>query len=150
METGSYVLLLHLLADTTLELPGLGTASMPAGFYAYTDEAQAPESLTEKIKYHLSPDLPPYRHIDFLQSAAELEEIWLASGTESRAHAWADLLLSIPGGVNLVDGFGVSGCDCDTHLVYFDVRPTIEDFKVEARQRFPNDVIAKANVKDMR
>ncbi|RME40631.1 MAG: GIY-YIG nuclease family protein [Caldilineae bacterium] len=143
-QTGTYILLLHLPADTSLTFPHLGKFTLPAGFYAYVGSAFGPGGLPAAFKRHLTPPASPHTPIDHLQQVAALEEIWFAAGEENRQHVWADLLLAVPGGMNLIEGFGTDDCDCDSHLVYFDVRPDMEDFAVGVRYRFPAETIARA------
>jgi len=143
-RTGTYILLLHLPADVILTFPRLGKFTLPAGFYAYVGSAFGPGGLPAAFKHHLTPSASPRTPIEQLQQVAALEEIWFAAGEENRQHVWADLLLAVPGGMNLIDGFGADDCDCDSHLVYFDVRPDMEDFAVGARRRFPTELIARA------
>lgn len=147
MQTGTYILLLHLPADTELDIPGLGKIAFPAGFYAYADSAFGIYSLPRRIKSHLAEPTAPREHIDFLRQAARVAEIWMAPGSEPHEHDWVSLLLDIPGGIAIADGFGVDDCTCDSHLVYFDVRPSLEDFQIGARKLFPNEpiIIAKAD-----
>jgi hypothetical protein len=70
----------------------------------------------------------------------------LANATESRRDAWAELLVSVPGSIALVEEFGSPDeeGDIETYLYYFDVRPSLEDFVVGVRQVFPDDVVLRA------
>lgn len=147
-QTGTYVLLLHLPVDATCKIGELGEIDLPAGFYAYVGGAFGPGGLADQIKAYLSPVKTPHRHIDFLRQIANLDEVWLSIGPTTREHVWADLLMAIPGGVVLVEGFGALDCDCESHLVYFDVRPELEDFSVGAKSCFPNDLIIRAFARD--
>ncbi len=144
MQTGTYILLLHLPADAELNIPGLGKIAFPAGFYAYADSAFGIYTLPNRIKAHLAKPATPREHIDFLRQVASVAEIWLAPGDEPHTHDWVSLLLTIPGGITIADGFGVDNCTCDSHLVYFDVRPSLEDFQIGARKRFPAESIIVA------
>ncbi len=141
MQTGTYILLLHLPVDAELDIPDLDSTLFPAGFYAY---AAGAENLPERLKAHLTPPEQPAEHIDFLRRAASVSEIWLTMSATPHPHVWVDLLLAIPGAISIADGFGVSGCDCDSHLVYFDVRPQLDDFQIGARKLFPDEVIVIA------
>lgn len=147
-QTGTYVLLLHLPTEAEIKISDLGTVDFPAGFYGYVGGAFGPDGLAGQIKQFLTPTDLPYRHIDFLRREAELAEIWLAIGQTTREHVWADLLMAIPGAVVFTEGFGTLDCDCESHLVYFDVRPSPEDFEVGAKYRFPEDVIVSAFARD--
>jgi hypothetical protein len=44
----------------------------------------------------------------------------------------------------LVDGFGASDSSQDSHLIYFDIRPSLEDFVVGVRARFPEMKLLRA------
>lgn len=136
--------MLHLPVNKIARLGNLGRFDLPAGFYTYVEGAFGPGGLATQLKHHLSPPRTPTRHIDYLRRETNLEEIWLAAGPISREHHWADLLPAIPGGAVLVEGFGTQHCTCDSHLVYFDLRPTLEDFKVDAGRQFPDDIILRA------
>ncbi len=148
MQTGTYILLLHLPADAELDIPGLGETMFPAGFYAYADSAFGITQLPERIKTHLAEPTHPREHIDFLRKIAAVAEVWMAPGNEPHEHEWVSLLLAIPGAVAIADGFGVEDCACDSHLVYFDVRPHLEDFQIGARHLFPDEPIIRATIND--
>lgn len=143
-QTGSYILLIHLPFDTEINLPTLGEIGFPAGFYAYAASDFSEMGLSTRIKTYLSPTKHAIESIDYLLQNAKVEEVWMALGTEDRAHDWTSLLLEIPGAISIADGFGVSHCQCESHLVYFDVRPELEDFEIGAKRRFPNDILISA------
>lgn len=143
-ETGNYVLLLHLPADETLTIGKLGTFDFPAGWYTYVGSAFGPGGLAGRLKHHLRPTGRPHWHIDYLRQAAQLHEIWVSPGLASYEREWADLLLAIPGATVLIEGFGASDSDRETHLFYFDVRPSLEDFTVGVRARFPGVAVLRA------
>jgi hypothetical protein len=44
----------------------------------------------------------------------------------------------------VVDGFGASDTDKESHLIYFDIRPSLEDFAVGLRAQFPGTQILRA------
>ena len=135
--TGQYVLLLLLPDDETLTIGRLGTFDFPAGWYAYVGSAFGAGGLTGRLKYHLQPVERPHWHIDYLRQVAPLAEIWISPDTEKHEEAWVELMLAIPGATVLVDGFGASDSKMESHLIYFDVRPSLEDFVVGVRARFP-------------
>jgi hypothetical protein len=53
-------------------------------------------------------------------------------------------MLAIPGATVVVEGFGASDSDRESHLIYFDVRPSLEDFAVGVRARFPEAKVLRA------
>ena len=143
-ETGNYILLLHLPANESLTIGKLGDFDFPAGWYAYVGSAFGAGGLVGRLKHHLKPVEKPHWHIDYLRQAAQLREIWLSPGTEGREQAWVDLMLDIPGAMILVEGFGASDSVKESHLIYFDLRPSLEDFAVGVRARFPESQILRA------
>jgi Uri superfamily endonuclease len=147
-ETGNYVLLLHLPADATLTIGKLGTFDFPAGWYAYVGSAFGAGGLAGRLKHHLQPLERPHWHIDYLRQAAQVQEIWLSPDTKSHEREWADLVLAIPGAMILVEGFGASDSDRETHLFYFDVRPSLEDFTVGVHAQFPEAKVLRAFITD--
>jgi Uri superfamily endonuclease len=142
--TGTYVLLLHLPADETITVGRLGTFDFPAGWYTYIGSAFGSGGLLGRIKYHLQPVEKPHWHIDYLRQKAILKEIWLSPDSQRREQEWVDLMIAIPGAVALVEGFGASDSYHETHLFYFDLRPTLEDFVVGVRARFPEAKVIRA------
>jgi Uri superfamily endonuclease len=142
--TGQYVLLLLLPEDTTLTIGRLGTFDFPAGWYAYVGSAFGAGGLTGRLKHHLQPVERPHWHIDYFRQAAQLAEIWLSPDEEKHEQEWVELMLAIPGATVLVDGFGASDSSMDSHLIYFDVRPGLEDFAVGVRARFPQVTVLRA------
>lgn len=142
--TGTYVLLLHLDNDSTITVGRLGTFDFPAGWYTYVGSAFGAGGLLGRIKHHLQPTDRPHWHIDYLRQLAPVQEIWLSPDTERREADWVDLMVDIPGAMVLVEGFGASDTTKETHLFYFDVKPSLEDFAVGVRARFPHAPVLRA------
>ena len=147
-ETGNYVLLFHLPSDEKLTIGKLGTFDFPAGWYAYVGSAFGAGGLVGRLKHHLKPVERPHWHIDYLRQAAHLHEIWLAPYTEPHEEEWVDLMLAIPGATIAVEGFGASDSTRESHLIYFDVRPFLEDFAVGVRVRLPGSKVLRAYADD--
>ena len=142
--TGSYILLLYLPVDTTLTVGKLGIVDFPAGWYTYIGSAFGAGGLVSRIRHHLQASEKPHWHIDYLRQEAILQEIWLSPDTERREQAWVDLMLEIPGATILVEGFGASDSSQETHLLYFDLKPSLEDFAVGVRRHFREAKIIRA------
>ena len=96
-QPGTYILIYHLEGNQALSIPKLGMVDFPAGFYAYVGSAFGAQSLPEILKTHLAPTERQYRHIDYFQKIAQVEEVWFITASQNREVAWADLLLAIPG-----------------------------------------------------
>ena len=142
--TGTYILLLHLPVDTTLTVGKLGIVDFPAGWYTYIGSAFGAGGLVSRIRHHLQASEKPHWHIDYLRQETILQEIWLSPDTERREQAWVDLMLEIPGATILVEGFGASDSSQETHLLYFELKPSLEDFAVGVRRCFPEAKIIRA------
>jgi Uri superfamily endonuclease len=143
-DTGVYILLLYLPTVETLTVGKLGTFDFPAGWYAYVGSAFGAGGLIGRLKHHLKPVAHPHWHIDYLRQVAQVKEIWLSPSAERREQAWVDLMLAIPGAMVIVEGFGASDSVKESHLIYFEVRPSLEDFTVGVRSRFPEAQILRA------
>lgn len=146
--TGTYVLLLHLPTEKTITVGKLGVVDFPAGWYTYIGSAFGPGGLLARIKHHLQPAEKPHWHIDYLRREARLAEIWLSPDEVRREEDWVDLMIAVPGAVALVDGFGASDSRQSTHLYYFDLKPSLEDFAVGIRGRFPGAKVMRAYADD--
>ena len=142
--TGTYVLLLYLPEDKTLVVGKLGEFDFPAGWYTYVGSAFGSGGLMARIKHHLQPGESPHWHIDYLRREAQLKEVWLAPDGKPREETWVELMIDIPGATVLIEGFGASDSRQETHLFYFDVRPSLEDFAVGVRGRFPETKVLRA------
>lgn len=142
--TGTYALLLHLTENQTITVGKLGTFDFPAGWYTYVGSAFGAGGLVGRIKHHLQPTDHPHWHIDYLRRVTQVVEIWLAADTEKREEAWVDAMITVPGAVSLIEGFGSSDSSRETHLFYFDLRPSLEDFAVGLRARFPHTPVLRA------
>jgi Uri superfamily endonuclease len=130
--------------NETIQIGRLGTFHFPAGWYTYIGSAFGAGGLLGRIKHHLRVPEQPHWHIDYLRQHAQVVEIWLSPDTERREEDWVDMMLEIPGAVNLVEGFGASDTNKETHLFYFDVKPSLEDFVIGVRARFPETQILRA------
>jgi Uri superfamily endonuclease len=142
--TGTYILLLQLPFDTTITVGKLGIVDFPAGWYTYIGSAFGAGGLVGRLRHHLQPLENPHWHIDYLRQEAIVQEIWLSPDIERREQVWVDLMLEIPGATILVEGFGASDSSQDTHLLYFDLKPSLEDFAIGVRRRFPEAKIIRA------
>jgi len=146
--TGTYVLLLQLEEDATITVGRLGTFDFPAGWYTYVGSAFGAGGLLGRLKHHLQPAQKPHWHIDYLRQVAQVKEIWLSPDTERREDDWVDLMLDIPGAMALIEGFGASDTAKETHLFYFDLKPSLEDFTVGVHARFPGKQVLRAFAQD--
>ena len=142
--TGQYILLLHVGDDVDLTIGKLGTFEFPAGWYTYVGSAFGAGGLMGRLKHHLKPVERPHWHIDYFRQAAQIQEIWLAPDAEKHEEEWVELMLAVPGATILFDGFGASDSSQESHLIYFDVRPSLDDFAIGVRAQFPEIKVMRA------
>lgn len=145
-NTATYILVLHLPADALLSIASLGDIEFPGGFYAYVGTAANSDLLVDVLKRHLSPIQTPRNDIEGFQQMAQIVEIWLSAKQMPKRNDLVDLLLAMPGSMSLIEGFGGADIDSewDSYLIYFDVRPMLEDFSIGYKLQFPEDLIIRA------
>jgi Uri superfamily endonuclease len=103
----------------------LGEYDLGAGWYCYVGSAFGSGGLRGRLQHHLSPIAKPHWHIDYLRSAASIDKVWYLAGETRYEHQWADILQAQEGATIPVPRFGASDCQCQTHLIYFQHKPTI-------------------------
>jgi Uri superfamily endonuclease len=129
-DTGTYILILHLAASTTLTIGRLGTFTFAEGWYGYVGSAFGSGGLRGRLWHHLTPASRPHWHIDYLRQAARLIEIWYSSAPCE--HSWAATLRALPSASVPAARFGASDCRCEAHLFHFGARPALTAFQAVA------------------
>jgi sugar fermentation stimulation protein A len=111
-DRGSYIVILHLDRDQSINIGGLGDIFFRAGFYLYVGSAKG--GITQRIARHSGKRKRHFWHIDYLRQQATFHK-----GLPIRTN----LDLECPIAESLgriadwsVKGFGSSDCSCDTHL----------------------------------
>jgi Uri superfamily endonuclease len=123
------VLVLALDRDATLRIGRLGVVSLRAGFYAYVGSALGSGGIAARVGRHARGSTALHWHIDYLRRCASIREAWFATGRARPEHHWARALARMPRSMPTLAGFGSSDCRCASHLVYFDVSPTLDAFR---------------------
>lgn len=124
MTPGTYILLLRLPRETTVQIGRLGRHRFEKGYYAYAGSAQS--GLEGRIGRHLRSGKAKRWHIDYLREVTTVEGAWALPGAEQGECSLAAELLRMAGAQPGLRGFGSSDCRCRTHLVHFHDRPPIE------------------------
>lgn len=114
---GTYILELHLPQPADLPIGALGLWYFPVGFYFYVGSAWGAGGLAARVGRHLRGSGKRHWHIDFLRPHAFPIAVWAAPGRRCEC-VWAGALLQLPQASVIVPRFGVSDCDCATHLIY--------------------------------
>ncbi|QLH74155.1 MAG: GIY-YIG nuclease family protein [Methanomassiliicoccales archaeon] len=113
LHRGSYVLIIDLAQDTTLEIGSLGSCSFKAGLYAYVGSAQS--GLESRVGRHFSKKKKRHWHIDYLLEVAEPISAFLVEGPDNECEI-NGTIDRFNGSEVVCKGFGSSDCDCPAHL----------------------------------
>lgn len=116
-DPGTYVLVLELREEESLEIGGLGEHRFRPGRYLYVGSAFGPGGVAGRLRHHVRRTSRPHWHIDYLRARARLSEVWFRHDVAPREHDWAAALGGVPGASEPVEGFGASDCGCSSHLL---------------------------------
>lgn len=109
--TGSYVLIISLDRDATIEVGALGEVGFRAGAYAYVGSAMG--GLDARIARHLRDDRRLHWHVDYLLQHAEVVDVVRIESDERLECRIASALAER---LDVVESFGCSDCACASHL----------------------------------
>jgi len=135
LDSGSYMLILHLLEDITISVGSLGHVSLSHGFYIYVGSAK--KNLTKRMERHLRKRKKFFWHIDYLRDHAEACTALPIRSHTSLEHEVAFALSKIADWS--VPGFGASDCSCDTHLFAMHDNPAHSPEFIDVLQYFRID-----------
>jgi endonuclease-3 len=118
---GTYTLLVEVGSDAAVTVGALGERTLRAGRYAYVGSAFGPGGLSRVDRHRelaRGERSARHWHVDYLlgRPEATVARAVTSEGTDAecavaRAVADAD-------GIDRVDAFGASDCDCRSHLLY--------------------------------
>jgi Uri superfamily endonuclease len=135
---GTYALLLHANRNRTITVGALGELQVSSGTYVYVGSALGPGGLRARVERHVRGDGHRHWHVDYLRAVTELSAVWYTHSEQRRECMWASVLrrhseASIP-----LPGFGASDCECPTHLVALDMRPSLAEFRERMKAEGPD------------
>ncbi|NLN59604.1 MAG: DNA/RNA nuclease SfsA [Deltaproteobacteria bacterium] len=116
---GSYLLILNLASDRSIDVGRLGSIFFPAGYYIYVGSAQ--KNLSQRVNRHLRRKKKPFWHIDYLRNHADSCVAVPIRSSENLEHELAGALGKICG--RQIPDFGSSDCRCPTHLFSLPCHP---------------------------
>jgi Uri superfamily endonuclease len=110
---GSYILVIELKKDKTIQVGKLGKIHFKKGIYAYVGSAF--NGLEARINRHLRKTKKKHWHIDYLLDFAEVVDVFYKENEKKEECYIAKKLEenSAP-----IPGFGCSDCRCKSHLFY--------------------------------
>lgn len=111
-DRGSYILVLHLSADTRVDVGKLGPVVFPKGFYLYIGSAM--DSLSKRIARHGRLRKRLHWHIDYLRPHTEVRAALAIRSAERLECSIARAIGDISHWS--VKNFGCSDCLCNSHL----------------------------------
>ena len=119
VDGGSYLIVLRLPREKTIEVGGLGAIKFKKGFYVYVGSAR--KNLSKRIERHRRERKRFRWHIDYLREKAEfLHDLPMRTRDDIEC-AVAGALRNTAGWE--IPGFGSSDCPCPTHLFGFEEDP---------------------------
>ena len=115
MMKGCYCLIISLDDEKTIKIgKKLGKITFNKGHYVYVGSAM--NSLTARVKRHLSDEKKLHWHIDYLLKNAAITDVIY---NESDKKIECELSQCLAERANGIKGFGCSDCNCESHLHYF-------------------------------
>ena len=112
---GCYCLTIHLRENSKIKIgKKLGYIDFDEGYYVYVGSAM--NSLTGRIRRHLSDEKKLHWHIDYLLKNTEITDVIY---NESNKKIECELSQYISSKASGIKGFGCSDCKCESHLYYF-------------------------------
>ena len=126
---GTYVLVLSSRSTDLIQIGRLGALQLQSGFYVYVGSALGPGGVRARLTHHLRPSRRPHWHIDYLRAHTSVEEICYRFGTRRLEHIWAERIGLAEGASVPLAGFGSADCRCESHLFFFEQRPSREQLR---------------------
>lgn len=134
---GTYVLVLSVMREKVIRVGRLGMIPLKAGYLTYVGSAFGPGGVRARVLRHARIARSRHWHIDYLNTAATITDIWFTHDPEHREHTWANIISGMGQAKALLPGFGASDCSCDTHLFWFRGPPKFTSFCRRALKILP-------------
>lgn len=117
-KPGTYILCLKLANQQLIQISKLGQFTLKVGYYYYVGSAFGPGGVAARCAHHSQISSRPRWHIDYLRAKCQLQQIVYSLEAEHLEHQWASHLNKLDETSLPVVGFGVSDCDCESHLFF--------------------------------
>ena len=129
VRPGTYVLVLSSRSTEPIQIGRLGALRLQSGFYVYVGSALGTGGVRARLAHHLKLSRRPHWHIDYLRLHTKVEDIWYYLDTWRLEHSWAEHISLAEGASVPLVGFGSTDCSCESHLFFFERRPSREHFR---------------------
>ena len=113
MMKGSYILLVQLAKEQTIQIGSLLDIYFPSGYYAYVGSAMG--GLESRLNRHLKQDKKLHWHIDYLLQKASISDIITCQSIQK---VECDIAQAVNHQFNSIPGFGATDCHCRSHLFF--------------------------------
>ncbi|HIP90209.1 MAG TPA: GIY-YIG nuclease family protein [Candidatus Nanopusillus sp.] len=113
MDKGSYLLLIFLPKDIRIPVGSLKNVNFKRGYYIYVGSAL--NSLTGRVKRHLTQKDKYHWHIDYLLDHSDVKSVILIPSSRKIECLIAQQLT----GEIIMEKFGSTDCKCKSHLFYY-------------------------------
>ena len=110
---GSYVLLIELADESSIQIGKLGFINFPTSHYAYIGSAM--NGIISRVKRHCSVQKNHHWHIDYFLDVGQLKEVYVK---ESKYKEECDIAHIFAQKFSSISNFGSSDCHCNSHLFY--------------------------------
>jgi Uri superfamily endonuclease len=110
---GSYVLIITLPEEQTINIGSLKAVHLSAGYYAYVGSAMG--GIKARISHHLKGIKKPHWHIDYLLEKASVNGVIICP---SQTRLECAIAQALSRRFEVVPGFGSSDCQCKSHLFF--------------------------------
>ena len=121
---GSYVLLIKLKDNTSINIGKLGIFDFKKGFYVYVGSAL--NGLEIRINRHLRTNKKIHWHIDYLLEIGEIIKIFYLENFEKEE---CKISNEFKKRLHFFEGFGCCDCKCKSHLFYANYKEIIRIIK---------------------
>ncbi len=112
-QKGVYALIIEVDSQIFVPVGKLGGFLFRPGYYAYVGSAQA--GLRIRLRQHLNKKKNKYWHVDYLLAKARVKDVVFSiTADKIECQVAQNLLMRLP----CTLGFGVSDCQCESHLFY--------------------------------
>lgn len=110
---GSYILLIHLNQDRSLQVGKKHILLFKKGYYVYVGSAL--NGIEQRIHRHLRSKKRIHWHIDYLLKYGKIKHVFYK---ESRRKEECEIAAFFARKLASIKGFGCSDCRCKSHLFY--------------------------------
>lgn len=141
-DAGDYIMVLHLDADTDMEIGSKGMMHFQKGYYMYIGSAK--DNLTKRMERHKRKRKKMHWHLDYFRGACEVVAAMPVRTSEDYECELARAVSTIADWE--VRHFGCSDCNCGSHLYGLHSNPVhdprfmmiIENFRMNALDKLIN------------